>query len=125
MATIFEDFINNGEIGEHLVIGDQTYLNETISDSFLGHGVFGTITFSGLEFENIDFSTIIFVNCIFKNCKFKKCDFTKAICHTGTFLSHNFLKVEFRIAVFDNIKIVYTKSSNNNLKERVFRSIRI
>jgi uncharacterized protein YjbI with pentapeptide repeats len=130
MKTKLEDLLKNLEEGENLIIGDQRFLNEAISDEYLQCSILGTITFSGMKFEGIDFTGSTFVNCVFKNCTFqdalfRKCDFTKSTFHTGTFLSCDFLEGSLRATLFNNFKFIETKFHNTNLGTILVESISV
>ena len=71
MENKFERIVENLEEEQPLTLGDQTFLNEMISDESIQCSILGTITFFEVDFKRVDFTGSTFVNCEFKNCRFK------------------------------------------------------
>ena len=145
MKNKFEIIIENLEEDQPLMLGDQTFLNEIISDESVQCSVLGTINFFEVDFKRTDFTGSTFVNCAFKNCRFKdvilrKCDFwnptfdncqiersnlTRANFHNGSFQNCNFLNVNLRASDFSDFEFIETKFNNSNLDLIVARSIKV
>ena len=145
MKNKLETIIENLEEEQTLMLGDQTFLNEIISDESVQCSVLGKITFFEVDFKRIDFTGSTFVNCEFKNCRFKdvilrKCDFwnltfencqiersnlTRANFHKGTFRNCNFLKVNLRASIFSDFEFIQTKFNNSDLDLIGIRSIKV
>jgi len=145
MKNKLETIIENLEEEQTLILGDQTFLNEIISDESVQCSVLGKITFFEVDFKRIDFTGSTFVNCEFKNCRFKdvilrKCDFwnltfencqiersnlTRANFHNGTFRNCNFLNVNLRASDFSDFEFIEMKFNNSNLDLIGARSIKV
>ena len=145
MENKFERIIENLEEKETLIIGDQTFLNEMISDESVQCSILSTLTFFEVDFKRIDFTGSTFVNCEFKNCRFKdvilrKCEFwnptfencqiersnlTRANFHKGTFRNCNFLNVNLRASDFSDFEFIETKFNSSDLDLIGTRSIKV
>ena len=67
MENTFKTIINNLDQNEILMLGNQTFLNEIISNQHLRCSRLGKIIFFEVDFEKIDFTENTFINCEFRN----------------------------------------------------------
>jgi uncharacterized protein YjbI with pentapeptide repeats len=145
MGNKFERIIENLEKRETLTLGDQTFLNEMISDKYIQCALLGTLTFFEVDFKRVDFTGSTFVNCEFKNCRFKdvvlqKCEFwnptfencqiersnlIRADFKNGTFRDCLFIESNLTASSFSEFEFIKTKFSNCDLDFILARSIKV
>jgi len=137
--------LENIENTTKIVIGGETFVDESLSDQYVQCALIGAVNFININFENIDFTGSTFINCNFENCTFKnvcfrKCDFwnlifkncylemsdlTRTNFHTSSFEKCSFLNVNLRASSFSEFNFIDTKFNNSNLELVYGSSIKI
>ncbi len=100
MNNKFKNIIENLKEEEHLILGDQTFVNERIFDASIQCSIFGTLAFFEVDFQEIDFTGSTIVNCQFKNCRFKDVTFRKCDFWNSTFENCQIETSNFTRAIF-------------------------
>jgi len=135
MNNNLESILENRDLFETLIFGDQTFSNEIVQDQSAHCSILGTITFFKVDLTNVDFTGSTFVNCKFKDCRlkgviFRKCDFwnitfencdmenvnlTRATFNKGSFRNCMFSNSNLTASSFSDYKFMGTKFYSSDL----------
>jgi len=78
MKNSFERLLNNLESGESLILGEQNFIDEIVSNELIHCSMVGTVSFCGVDFGKVDFTGSTLVNFKLDNCKFRDVTFWKS-----------------------------------------------
>ena len=135
MENKFKNIIESFEETKNLVVADQTFQNESVSDYNLQCSFFGTLIFYKTDFQNLDLTGTMMINCqfhsckfqnvtmrkcelwnsILKNCSIEQCNLTRTIFTKGTIQNCTILDSSLRASDFSEFNFVETKFNNNIL----------